>query len=806
MWTYPPKAVVLSFGLPTVVALLAAWPASGLAHAAASTRPADRRPHAQAPAGTCSKTTTGRLIACPRPLPQRLIPAGAKNNAILASPIKNLARLVDTRTWTSGGGNTFPGADVPFGMVQWSPDTMPDRSEGGGYTYGDKLLTGYSLTHLSGPGCPAAGDVPILPMIGSLPAGNPSTLTTSFTNADEVAQAGYYSAVSNGPGPDAIKSEFTATQHSAIGRFTFPRTSQADFLIKLDDSDFKDFGTSAQVIGDDEVAGSVTSGDFCWQTNAYGPQQYTVYFDIIFSQPFTADQVITEPGQSDPNSVFLSFDTTSSSVIEAKVAISYVSVANARLDRQTEAPGWHFAHIRTAAQTTWNKLLGEISVSGGRFAKTQQFYSLLYKSMLQPNVISDVNRQYLGSDFRVHLVTKGHVSQYGTFSGWDIYHSLAQLQAMLDPTATSDMAQSLVNFYAQNHVLPQWGYLNLDTYAMIGDPADAIIADYYAFGTRHFDESGALSDMLAQADSVNTIRPGEALEAQYGYLPVDAAYGCCNFRWSASALLEYDNADFALSQYAAEMGNKAAAAALARRANNWVNLFDSSTDLLTPRYENGQFAAGVTPLTTDNYAEGDAYEYLWDVPDDYAGLFAKLGGDTKVLRRLRLYLAKPDGLGMNADLLNEFGDGEQFAPDYAKGPSVTQRVVDIIRTSLYLPGPFGISNNDDLGAESSQFIWEMLGMYPENPGTGTLVFASPGFPYLAVHLPGGKTIAIHAPGVSPWRFYVRSLTINGKPQAKLYVPFATLARGAQLDWVMAKAPTSWGSAAKDAPPSYRVGD
>jgi predicted alpha-1,2-mannosidase len=767
MWTYQSKTLTLSPASRIVVALLAAWPASGLAHAAASTR--------------------------------------AASNAIVPSPVKNLAWLVDTRTWTSGGGNTFPGADAPFGMVQWSPDTMPDRSDGGGYTYGDKLLTGYSLTHLSGPGCPAAGDVPILPMTGALPAGNPSSLTTSFSNTGEVAQAGYYSAISNGPGSDAIKSEFTATQHSAVGRFTFPRTSQADFLIKLDDSDFKDFGTSAQVIGDDEVAGSVTSGDFCWETNAFGPQQYTVFFDIIFSQPFTASQVITENGQSDPNSVFLTFDTTSNPVIQARAAISYVSIGNAQLDRQTEAPGWDFAHTRTAAQGTWNKLLGEISVSGGQYAKTQEFYSLLYKSLLQPNVISDVNRQYLGSDFRVHVVTKGHGSQFGTFSGWDIYHSLAQLQAILDPTATSDMAQSLVNFYAQNHILPRWGYLNLDNYAMIGDPADAIIADYYAFGTRHFDESGALADMLAQTDSVNTIRPGEALEARYGYLPVDGVYGCCNFRWSVSALLEYDNADFALSAYAADMRNKAAAAKLARRANNWVNLFDESTDLLTARDQKGQFVAGVTPLTTDNYAEGDAYEYLWDVPDDYAGLFAKLGGDSKVRRMLRRYLGKPDGLGMNADLLNEFGDGEQFAPDYAKGPWLTQRVVNDIRTSLYRPGPFGISNNEDLGAESSQFIWEMLGMYPENPGTGTLVFASPGFPSMAIHLPGGKTISINAPGASPSRFYVRSLTINGKPYTRLYVLFEMLARGAKLDWVMAKAPTSWGSAARDAPPSYRTG-
>jgi predicted alpha-1,2-mannosidase len=724
----------------------------------------------------------------------------------------DLAALVDTRTWTSartqtsGGGNTFPGADVPFGMVQWSPDTMPDRTDGGGYTYGDKQITGFSLTHLSGPGCPAAGDVPILPMTGSLPAGDPSSVTTSFTNVGEVAQAGYYSAISNGPAPNTIRSEFTATPHTAMGKFTFPRTTQADFLIKLDDSDFRDFATSAQVIGNDEVAGSVTSGDFCWQTNAFGPQEYTVYFDILFSRPFTASQVITDAGQSDPNSVFLTFDTTSSPVIEAHAAISYVSISNAGLDRERETPGWDFAHVRTAAQASWSKLLGKIAVSGGSQTEMDEFYSLLYKSFLQPNVISDVNGQYLGSDLLVHALNQGQANQYGTFSGWDIYHSLAQLQAMLDPAAASDMAQSLTNFYKQNHILPQWGYINLDNYAMIGDPADAIIADYYAFGARHFDTSTSLADMLTQANTVNNVRPGEALEAHYGYLPVDGTYGCCNFRWSPSALLEYDNADFALAQFAAALGDKTAAARLSRRANNWVHLFNPATGLLTPRYENGQFVAGVTPLTTVNYAEGDAYEYLWDVPDDYAGLFAKLGGDVKVLRELRIYLAQPDGLAMHADLLNEFDDGEQFAPDYARGPSVTQRAVDICRTHMYLPGPYGLGNNEDLGAESSQFIWDMLGMYPENPGTGTLVFASPGFPSILIHLSDGKTVTIKAPGASSSWFYVKALKINDKADSNLYVRFTTLSRGATLNWVLSKSPTSWGSAPRDAPPSYRTGD
>ena len=285
-------------------------------------------------------------------------------------------------------------------------------------------------------------------MTGALPSGDPNNATTSFTNTGEIAQAGYYSADSNMP--STITSEFTATPHSSMGRFTFPKTTSADFLIKLQDSENGDYGDSAQIVGDDEVTGTDTSGYFCGETDNDGQTQLnTVHFDIVFSQPFTASQVITESGQTDPSAVFLTFNTTSDPVIDAKVGISYVSTANAQLNWQTENPGWNFDAVKAAAQRDWNSLLGRIRVSGGSYAQTQEFYSLLYKDFLQPNITSDVNGQFMGSDMQVRAVATGQRDQYGIYSGWDVYHSLAQLQAMLDPQAASDQAQSLVNYYAR---------------------------------------------------------------------------------------------------------------------------------------------------------------------------------------------------------------------------------------------------------------------------------------------------------------------------------------------------------------------
>jgi predicted alpha-1,2-mannosidase len=751
-------------------------------------------------------TPRGQLADCARELAK--LPAGARNSAFLSKTPTDLASLVDTRTWTSGGGNTYPGADVPFGMVQWSPDTLPNRNAGGGYNYSDTTLDGYALTHLSGPGCGAAGDVPILPVTGALPSGDPNNVTTAFTHTNEVAQAGYYSAQSNGT--NTITSQFTATPHSSMGQFTFPATTSAGFDIKLQNSQTTVSADSAKIIGNDEVSGSVTTGDFCGETVNDGQiQQYTVYFDIKFSQPFTSSQVITESGATSPAAVYVGFNTTSNPVVMAKVGISYVSTANAALDRLKENPGWNFNAVRAAAQKRWDQLLSRIQVSGGSYSQIQEFYSLLYKDFMQPNVTSDVNGQFMGADMKMHTLAAGQKNQYGVYSGWDIYHTLAQLQGMLDPSAASDQVTSQLNYYAEDKLLQQWGYLNLNNYVMVGDPMQAIIADYYAFGAHSFDTKTALADMLAQATTVNDVRPGEGLEAKYGYLPEDGSYGCCNFHGVIASLLEDNTSDIALANFAAAQGDTADAAMLTQRANNWENNFDPNNNLLTARYENGSFEPGVVPLTQQNnepdYVEGDAYEYLWDVPNNYPALFNLLGGDSKVIPELKTYLSKPNGYGMYDEVSNEFDLGEQYALDYAGDPAASMKAVNSIENTVYLPGPSGLANNDDLGAQSSQFIFEMLGMYPENPGSQTLLLSSPGFQHAAINLPNGKKITINAPGASPKEYYAQSLKINGAPDQKLYSSYGQLSQGATLDWTMGTTPSTWGTAPNDAPPSYGSG-
>ena len=757
---------------------------------------------------TCAVTSSGHLSDCQKPVASSKLPTGARNGGIVGQPSSDLASLVDTRTWTTGGGNTFPGADVPYGMVQWSPDTMPNRNAGGGYSYTDTTLTGYALTHVSGPGCSAAGDVPILPVTGALPSGNPNNVTTPFSHTNEVAQAGYYSAQSNGS-TDPITSQFTATPHSSMGQFTFPSGSDAGFDIKLQDSQTTVSSDTAQVVGNDEVQGSVTTGDFCGEgVNDGQSQQYTVYFDIKFSQPFTTSQVITASGQTSPQAVYVDFGT-STPVVQAKVGISFVSTANAALNVQAENPGWNFGAVKATAQGSWDKLLGKINVSGGSYSKTQEFYSLLYKDFIDPQVTSDVNGQFMGADEKVHTLAAGQKNQYGVYSGWDIYHTLAQLQAMLDPAAASDQAQSQVNYYSEDKILQQWGYYEKNNYVMVGDPEDSIIADYYTFGGRNFDTKQALTDMLTQATTTNDVRPGEGLEQKYGYLPEDGTYNpCCNAHGVIATQLEDDEADFALSSFAQDLGDTKDATMLKARANNWENVFDPNNDLLTARYENGQFEQGIVPTTQQNnepdYVEGDAYEYLWDTPDDYKTLVNLLGGDAKVDPALESYLSQPNGNGMYDEIANEFDLGEQFGLDYAGDPAGAQAAVRNIENTVYLPGPSGLDNNDDLGAESSSYLWQMLGLYPENPGDDTLLLNSPGFPHAQITLSNGRKITINAPDANS-EYYVSSLKINGTPDQKLYTSYSDLSRGATLDWTLSSKATSWGSAPQDAPPSDTSG-
>ncbi|MGW3308685.1 lectin [Streptomyces sp. NPDC001073] len=749
--------------------------------------------------------------------------------ALVASP----ATVVNPFIGTSNEANDFPGADVPFGMVQWSPDTT-SRPSGGGYEYNDSAITGFSLTHIAGPGCGAAGDVPVLPTVGAVNTG----ATDAFSHANESASAGSYKVALN----NQVTTELTTTTRSGMARFTFPSTSQANLIFKLAGSQNGASSTQFTKISNTEVSGQVTSGRFCGAGNTY-----TVYFDMVFDQPFasqgssvakssaatpakprtasknaaeqpnkpvlhgktpTAAAPKTTRDSASPQAAasngYVTFNTTSNPVVQAKVGVSYVSVANATANRAAENTGWDFNATRTAAQDSWNSALGKIQIAGGTAAQQQTFYTALYHSLLHPNVISDTNGQYYGFDGRTHTVDAGHKAVYANYSGWDIYRSQAQLEALVAPQVASDTAQSMVDDYAQTGIFPKWSENNGESYVMVGDPADGIIADYYAFGARDFDTNTALADMVKQASTTNNDRPGLNYLNSPGYMPHDGSYGCCNFYGPVATTLEYNTADFALSAMAGALGDTGNQKTYANRAQDWRNVLNPASGFVEPRNANGSWTGGFDPTSGTDMVEADSWIYTGMIPFNIGGLARAKGGNTAMSHYLDTVLRSYTGASGYAWVGNEPSIELPWEYDYIGQPYKTQATVRSIQQQIWANTPTGLADgNDDLGAMSAWYVWSALGMFPETPGTADLALGSPVFTQAVITLPSGKTLTINGNGAADNAPYVQSATWNGSAWNNAYAPTSAITAGGTLTYTLGtSANTSWATATSAAPPSY----
>jgi predicted alpha-1,2-mannosidase len=711
-----------------------------------------------------------------------MVPATAE--AETAAPVADPAAIVNPFLGTTHAGDTFPGADAPFGMVQWSPDTT-SRPLGGGYSYNDTAITGFSLTHLSGPGCAAMGDVPILPTTGAVAA----TASVGFSHANESASAGSYGVtLSNG-----VKTELTATTRSGMARFTFPATTQANLLFKFNSAAVATTNPTFSVVNGNELVGSVTSGNFCATKFTY-----TTYFDVLFDRPIKASAAITG-GEA------LTFDASTTPVVQAKVGLSFVSTANAVTNRATENPDWDFDGTRTATHAAWNDQLNRVQVSGGTADQQTVFYTALYHALLHPNVVSDVNGQYLGFDRRVHTVSGRQQAQYANYSGWDIYRAQAQLEALVAPKQASDSAQSMVNDYAQSGLLPKWSENNGETFVMNGDPAAPILADYYAFGARDFDAPAAKDALVHQGSDYNGDRPGLEYMAIKGYLPADGTYGCCHFYGAVSTQLEYDTADFAVSALAGALGDTQNQAQFANRAQLWKNTFNASSGFMQPKLADGTWKTGFSATAGTDMVEGTSWQYTGMVPFNLRGLADAKGGNAAMVSYLDSVLSDFHGTGgSKSNLGNEPSLELPWEYDYVGQPWKTQAVVRKVQDQLW---PNSAANwgvgNDDLGTMSAWYVWSALGMFPETPGTADLALGSPLFTQATIALGSGGTISINAPAAADNAPYVQSLNFNGAAWNNAYLPASFALTGGTLDYTLGTtANTSWATAATSAPPSY----
>jgi predicted alpha-1,2-mannosidase len=762
-----------------------------------------------------------------------------------------------------GGGHNFPGATLPFGMVQWGPDTVPAERHSGGYDYRDRHISGFGLTHLSGAGCALYGDFPFLPStepIDASPAARGSGLSgrfqPGFSHAGERARPGLYSVRLNPVGGGAIDAALTATTRTGMARFSFPSSPHASILIDAGGSARADDLAEVQIDpGGREISGSASSGYFCAQR-----PRYRVYFDAVFSRPFDAYGTWTRqklaPGstaavdEKPPSTIaantaqagaYAGFDTRRNRVVTVRVGVSFLSVAGARANLEAESAGASFRQIESAAEARWNRALASIRVGGGSRADVDTFYTALYHALLAPRTFDDAGGRYIGMDGAVH--DTGGRTQYADLSGWDVYRTQIPLLAMLMPRRASDIAASMLADAAQSGCLPRWSYANGQSMTMVGDPADPMIASAAAFGARRFDAGAALAAMVTGADERCATADGSYVErqglAQYralGYVPFDldvrrrnanSLFGDPEAVWaSASTSLEYAVADFSIAQFAARaLGDQGTYKAFIQRSGNWRNLLNPESGEVEPRFEDGTFAPHYDNLHGAGFAEGDSAQYTWMVPQDPAGLFAAIGGRASAVSRLdRILRTLNGGPGAthadHALLGNEPNLNLPWLYDWAGQPYKTQAVVRRA-LRLYRASPDGYPGNDDLGTLSSWYVLGALGLYPEVPGVDVLAIGSPLFGRTSVRLGGGRRLRILAsayrrsrsrrahskPRVVPIPFsqapYIQGMRIDGRPYGRAWTTFCALAHGATLAYRLGAGPNrAWGASAAARPPSF----
>jgi predicted alpha-1,2-mannosidase len=740
----------------------------------------------------------------------------------------------------------FPGADTPFGMIQWSPDTSPNAVQsGGGYDGADSRINGFSLTHLSGTGCPSYQDVPILPTVGAIGTGTagasptPVTTTATFSHQQEAATPGRYQVQLDTPNPIGVTLAVTA--RTGIASFDFPTSTQANLLFKVADSANPVVASDVHIVGHDEIEGQVTSGQFC-QTGT----NYTLHFVAEFERPFASSGTWTSAGPAAGQSsctgtscgAYVTFDTTTQREVFMKVGISFVSTANAAQNLKAEDSKWSVAGVAAAARQEWNGIMGRLAVGGGTPAEQHTFYTALYHSLLFPNIVSDVNGEYPGSDGKAHTVHGRE--EYANFSEWDIYSSEIQLESLLAPHAVGDMVQSLVDDAEQTGWLPKWAIVGGDESQMNGDSADPIIADAYAMGVRNFDVTAALRYMIKGATQTES-NHGLEIERQYlsQYLTqhyVNAGsldLTSIDYSIGGSATLEYAIDDFSIAQIAATQHESAEAATMMQRSSNWEYLFNPATGYIQARGNDGSFPPGfafeasqLEPGGQTGFEEGNAVQYTWSVPQNLAALAASMGGDNAATATLERYFIQLNAT-RNAPYDWSGNEPSEWAPwefDYFGAPEQTQRVVRAIADGEYADAPVDEPGNDDLGAISSWYVWAAIGLFPVTPGEADLELASPLFPSVTITLADGHRLVERAPGAAASRPYIRALQVSGITRPKTsaaadgrvssnrttapgwdmpWLPASAIRTGGTLTFTLSATPDeTWGSAPSASPPSF----
>ncbi|MCC3773685.1 GH92 family glycosyl hydrolase [Streptomyces sp. UNOB3_S3] len=750
--------------------------------------------------------------------------------ATATAPDGDLTSLVNPFIGTENEGNTFPGAAVPFGMVQLSPDTGHST----GYDYKDHHIRGFSTVHLSGVGCRIGGDLPVLPTTGEITQTDNARYAAEFSHKNETARPGYYRVRLGSYG--GITAELTATTRTGRQRYTFPATEKANVLFNAGQSLHRAVSSSVQIVDNRTVRTTITGRGFCQDT-----RPYTLHTLTRFDRPFRAygtwkDDQVTKNSRSSSaatgrNGAWVRFDTTDEREVEATTAISYVDAAGA--ERNLRAEEDDFDRTADAAQEAWEKRLRDVEVQGGGPTLRRTFYSSLYRSFLSPNVGSDTDGRYTGWDQRIHR-TRGF-TYYQNWSLWDTYRTQAQLLALLAPREARDMALSVLRVDAEGGWLPKWGYGTVETNIMTGDPVTPYLTNAFHHGLLSGHEEEAYRVLRRNADGVPPAgNPGVGREGnvQYlrnGFVPYlpdrpRAKPGDSDFHEGASATLEYALADGALARMARALGHREDARRYTARSRNYRTLFDRSTGFFRPRGADGAFTGSADPAKSPGFHEGTAWQYQWLVPQDLPGLVELIGGKDQADRRLDAFFAYDKLLAdpartarevwvngpydyYNADKYNPQNEPDLIAPYTYLSTGRPWKTTDVVHAALTLftDTPDGMTGNDDLGTMSAWMVLSAIGVYPVQPGADVWGLSTPVFERVDLRLdrrwyPRGR-FTVSAPGTSRTDRYVRSVRLDGEAYDRTYVTTQAIREGERLDFRVGPRPGDWGTGASAVPPA-----
>jgi predicted alpha-1,2-mannosidase len=735
---------------------------------------------------------------------------------------ENLVQYVNPVIGTQRMGHVYPGATVPFGMVQLSPDTdtIPYETEGhynpdvykycAGYQYDDKTIVGFSHTHFSGTGHSDLGDFLIMPTVGKLQL-NPGTaddpksgFRSAFSHKNEVTEADYYKVKLD---DDNIIAELTTTARVGFHQYTFPKTDSAHVILDLMSGIYnypdKNVWTFIRVVNDSLITGYR-------QTTGWARTR-TLYFAMQFSKPFieygSKDFSKKEPyrgfwGKFDQRKnfpalaarqlrMYFNFKTNEGEKIKIKFALSPVSQENALNNMDVETPDWNFEKIKEKGQNLWNKELNKIVITAGENEKIN-FYTAMYHAFINPTVYMDENGDYKGLDQNIHKA-KGFTN-YTTFSLWDTYRALHPLFNIIQPKRNGDMIKSMLAHYNQSvmHMLPIWSNSANENWCMTGYHSVAVIADAVVKGNTPFDANKALDACVTTAH--HRSYDGIGLYEDMGYIPVDKN------GTGTSTTLEYAYDDWAIAQMAKKLNRMDIYKEFIKRSENYKNVFNPSVGFMSGRLSDGSFKKDFDPLSTSGqgFIEGNSWNYSLFVPQDPASLIQLMGGKKKFTHYLDTLFTMhlPDKFFAETEditrdgIIGGYVHGNEpshhiaYLYNWTDQPWKTQETVRMILKNQYHIGADGLGGNDDTGQMSAWYIFSTIGFYPVAPGSPVYQIGSPAVKAAILHLENGKTFSIEAKNQSDKNVYVEKIELNGKRLNRLYITHSEIINGGKMVFFM----------------------